>query len=191
MTPGTLRNVVNLVLFQIGWFACVLSAASGSAWLGILTVVAIVVWHLRIARRLSQELALLSMVGVIGFMFESLQRYYDILVYAPRDAATALAPLWMAALWINFATTLNLSLRWFKQRKLLAVAAGAVAGPIAYYGGMNLGALTMPQATVALSSLAIGWGLIFPLCLWLADRFDGFGDTRDRSYFPVQETPRV
>ena len=91
MTNTTRLNVVNLVLFQIGWFACVLSAAAGSAWIGIVTVTAIVAWHLRIARRPAQELALLLMVGAIGFIFESLQRYYGILVYGSHAAAAGLA----------------------------------------------------------------------------------------------------
>ncbi len=51
------RTLVNFVAFQAGWFACVLSAANGRPWLGVLVVGLIVALHLRTARRAQSRTA--------------------------------------------------------------------------------------------------------------------------------------
>ena len=48
--------IINFVLFQIGWFACVLGAAKQMPWLGVITVAAILVWHLSQAKQAKPEL---------------------------------------------------------------------------------------------------------------------------------------
>jgi hypothetical protein len=35
----------NFVAFQTGWFACVLGAANGMPWLGVIVAVLVVGWH--------------------------------------------------------------------------------------------------------------------------------------------------
>ena len=45
MKMSTTMIVSNFVLFQIGWFACVLSAAAHQPWFGILVTTAVVVTH--------------------------------------------------------------------------------------------------------------------------------------------------
>ena len=48
-----------------------------------------------------------------------------------------IAPFWMLALWIAFATTLNHSMRWLMHRPVVAAIGGAVFGPLAYLAGRN------------------------------------------------------
>jgi len=38
--------ILNFILFQIAWFACVLGAANAMPWLGVLVTVVILIWHL-------------------------------------------------------------------------------------------------------------------------------------------------
>lgn len=45
MKMSTTMIVSNFVLFQIGWFACVWSAAQHQPWLGMLVTMGIVVAH--------------------------------------------------------------------------------------------------------------------------------------------------
>jgi hypothetical protein len=80
-------------------------------------------------------------------------------------------------MWTLFATTLNVSLNWLKSRHLLAVAFGAVGGPLAYYGGMKLGAVSFPDFGIAMAALALGWAAIMPTLMWLGQRFDGINVT--------------
>jgi len=167
-------NILNFIMFQTGWFACVLGAANGMGWLGIVVVSLLVIIHLAMARQRLAELALLATVGLLGFLWESIIASQGLLVFEPVARASNLAPYWMAALWVIFATTLNLSLAWLKYRKLFAVILAAIAGPLAYLAGMRLGALEIPELMTAMLVLAAGWALLFPLSLLLAQRLDGF-----------------
>jgi hypothetical protein len=81
-------------------------------------------------------------------------------------------------MWMLFATTLNLSLRWLKGRMLLAAVCGAVAGPLAYLGGEALGGVRFTDPTAGLAALAFGWSVLLPLLMTAAERLDGFAPAR-------------
>jgi hypothetical protein len=176
--------VLNFILFQAGWFALVIGAAQGFAWAGALAAGVIVAAHLVRAARPRAEATLLLLAGLIGVVFDTALAASGAIVLAAGAWIPGLAPYWMAALWLNFATTLNVSLAWLKSRLLLAVAAGAIGGPLAYYGGEKLGALELASPAPALAALAIGWGIITPLLLVLARRFDGYGREAGASVRP-------
>jgi hypothetical protein len=74
----------------------------------------------------------------------------------------------MVMLWVNFAITLNVSLRRLHGRYLLSALLGAVGGPAAYYGGAGLGAMTAIPDTVSLIVLAIVWGVVVPALFRIA-----------------------
>jgi len=49
---------------------------------------------------------------------------------------------------VNLATTLNVSMAWLRGRYALAAIFGAFGGPLAYYSGAKLGAMTrLPDST--------------------------------------------
>jgi hypothetical protein len=52
-------KIVNFVGFQSGWFACVLGAAAGCPWLGLVVVAGVVALHLALRRPRGPELRLL------------------------------------------------------------------------------------------------------------------------------------
>jgi hypothetical protein len=83
-------------------------------------------------------------------------------------------PVWMVALWAAFATTLNVSLRAYRHRYAVGAAIAAVGAPLAYEAGAALGALQWVQATPALLLVAGGWGVLMPVLMRTAQRFDGF-----------------
>jgi hypothetical protein len=80
-----------------------------------------------------------------------------------------LSPPWMAALWPNFVTTLHTSLGWLAGRYRLAALLGAVGGPLSYYAGARLGALTFPSdPTFSLIVLAAVWSVAMLVLLKFA-----------------------
>ena len=85
----------------------------------------------------------------------------------------SLAPYWIITMWMLFATTLNVSLRWLRGREALAVVFGLVGGPLTYLAGQKLGGITLVNETAALVALAIGWAVIMPILLRLSAIFDG------------------
>ena len=171
--PDASGVIVNFVAFQVGWFACVLGAAHGWPWTGTAVAAAVVALHLQRAARPVEELKLVSVALAIGVLWDSLLINLDLIEFSSGTLIEGVAPQWILALWALFATTLNVSLRWLKHRRLVAVLLGVAAGPLSYWAGARLGALELIDPVPALTALAIGWALMTPLLLALAQRFDG------------------
>ncbi len=171
---GTNQITANFLLFQAGWLVCVVGGATPWYWVGPVMVIAILALHLRQASWPLKELKLVAVALLVGTFWDSLLVAYEVLDYHYGTIGSRLAPAWIIAMWALFATTLNVSLRWLRGRWFIAAGLGALGGPLAYYAGTRLGAVTMPDQTQALLALAMGWALIMPLLLRLAQRFDGF-----------------
>jgi hypothetical protein len=174
MAMGTMMVVSNFVLFQIGWFSCVLSAAAHQPWIGLLMTTGIVVIHMLRAPIPMMELKLVLLALAIGLVFDSLLVWQGWLQYSSGIVFSNVAPYWIVAMWGLFATLLNVSLRWMRGRWVLAIVFGAAGGPAAYYGGLRLGALEFGNMPAGLTALAIGWAVLTPLLLALSSRFDGY-----------------
>jgi len=84
-----------------------------------------------------------------------------------------MAPYWITALWILFAATLNVMLRWLRGRELTSIVLGGLGGPLAFYSGSRLGAVSFQSPWIALSLQALGWAVVTPLLVGLSQRFDG------------------
>ena len=170
------RLVVNFILFQIGWFACVIGAAKQMPWFGVATVLAIVIWHLTQAKQAKKELQLLIIALVIGGTFDQIMLNHQLITYQAHGWSSMLVPVWILALWAEFVTVLNVSLRWMKGRWLVAVLFGAIGGPLAYMGAEKLGAVTLNHLPISYVVLSLGWACLTPLLLKLSQKFDGFVD---------------
>ncbi len=164
----------NFLAFQVGWFACVLGGANGLPWLGAVTVLILVILHSYIAVRPLDELKLIGAAAMVGFTWDSLLVSAGWLEYPSGLLLAGTAPYWMVAMWANFATTLNVSMRWLKGRWALAAAFGAVGGPLAYYAGAKLGGVVFVEPLAALTALAVGWSVLMPVLTFLATRLNGY-----------------
>lgn len=167
--------MLNVLLFQVGWFACVLTAAAGRPAIGAVAAVAIMTLHILRAPVPRRELSLVLSGLTIGAVWESLLVRSDLLRYEAGVIVSWAAPFWIILMWGLFATLPNISLRWLRGHRLIAALAGLAGGPLAFYSGYRLGALQFGNEPLALAILAVGWAVLTPLLLALAERFDGYG----------------
>ena len=166
--------LLNIILFQIGWFACVLSGAAGIPRAGVAVAALVITLHLLRSVEKHKEAVLILLAMTIGAVWDSLLVFTGLLGYASGVLVPATAPYWIVIMWGLFATTINVSLRWLKHNYMLAALFGAAGGPLAYYSGQQLGALYFPDAYTALASLALGWAVLTPLLMHLSNKLDGF-----------------
>ena len=169
--PGTPLVLLNIAVFQVGWFSCVLGAARGRPWLGLAVVAIIVAGWLASAPRPSALLQLTVLTALVGYSWDSWLTVSGLIGYQ-AGPLSPLAPLWILALWLLLATTLHVSLRWLQFKLPLAAVLGALSAPLAYVGAARLGALTLVRFQPALWALALGWALLLPLLLLLARRLN-------------------
>ena len=166
--------LINIIGFKIGWVSSVMGAAAQMPWLGPAVFALVAFLHLRQAQRPELELGLVVTAGAIGICFDSFIVAMGWVTYPSGQLSPILAPYWIVTMWMLFATTLNRSMAWLKGRSVLAVILGGIAGPASYYAGNKLGAIEFVAPLPALAALAIGWAVIMPLLMTLAERLDGF-----------------
>ena len=178
----TARKILNVTLFNVGWFACVLGAAADRFWVGPLAVAGIFAVDLWLCRHRRAELTLIAASMVIGFACDSLLILLGVHEPRRRLLPQPLTTVWLVAMWGNFAPLLSVSLRWLRGRLLLAAVLGAIGGPLAYYSGQQLGALSLGDPVIRSSALlAVAWAGAVPLLVWLSDALEGRLATMVRS----------
>jgi len=164
-----LRVIVNYLGLQLGWLACAWGAGNGYPWLGPGVVLIHMGIHLYWSRERQREAIFIVLVALIGMIVDSLQKITGLVNYAADYAALPwLAPAWIVAMWVLFATALNSSLQWLNNRYLLAALLGGIFGPLSYRAGAAFGAATFPFGEISgLIILAVIWGLVMPLLVWI------------------------
>lgn len=151
------RLLANAILFQLGWFACVLGG--DGPWLLVVAVALAV--HLFWVSSWPAEGKLLLSVFLFGSAVDSFLLHLGVFDFGePRT----LIPLWLASLWLLLGTTLNHCLAWSAQPWWRASLLGAVGGPMAYYAGAQLGGVQLPLGNVTtLGLLAVIWAIVLPV----------------------------
>ncbi len=177
-------KAINFIGFQLGWLACVLGGANGWPWLGVLLSVLILSWHFNKAGSARQEAYLLLLVTLIGGTFDQLLLSLELVAYPAADWPGRLLPIWMGMLWMLFASTLNVSLRWLRDHRLVSSVFGLIGGPLAYFAASRLGAvLLLHNATLLI--IGVVWAVWMPGMLWLSTRMDGYARLNEPAEGPA------
>jgi hypothetical protein len=157
--------LLTFLSLQAGWFACVLGAAAGRPIMGVLVVFLVVVAHVvRSGDRRSLALTLAA-AAVVGLVLDGSLTLAGVLTFPAHASLGWPVPLWMLALWVNFALAID-ALAWLGRRPVAAMLAGAIGGPLSYLAGARLGAVTLgPSEPVALAAVGVAWMVAMPLLL--------------------------
>ncbi|WP_369302548.1 DUF2878 domain-containing protein [Pseudomonas sp. N2-5-1-1] len=157
-----LKSLANAVLFQCGWFACVLGG--DSEWL--LVVGAVLAIHLLWISSWSREGQVILAVTLFGTVVDTALRTFGVFHFSFPGP---LIPFWLVLLWALLATTLRHCLAWSAQPWWRASVLGAVGGPLSYYAGSQLAGVGFGYGTApTLIGLALLWALVFPMLHWIA-----------------------
>lgn len=184
-------KLINFLAFQLGWFGCLLTVRKSDASFGIGIVTAILLLHLVLSTDSRREALLILVTIAIGAVMDGVNIAAGLFVVGTPNVASWLPPTWLLAIWALFATTLNSSLAWLQGKLWLSAVFAAVAGPASYLAGARLTRSQIsfpipgqadaflewsPERVFAWPSgrplliLAIEWGVVFPLLLWVARR---------------------
>ncbi len=172
--PSNKLIIFNIITFQLLWFACVLSAKAGLSLAALLLVLTYTAAHLQWIEGWHQTLPVLLTV-LVGSLFDQTGYAMGWISFAHHQTWNSYLPLWMIALWLSFACTLNVSLRWLHFKPLLAGILGGVLGPLAYMGAAALDAVVLPSR-FSLAWVAFEWAVAMPLLLWIRQTFNQADD---------------
>lgn len=170
-TPHPGAIALSLILYHVAWLACVKEPTLGIGGLGLVTVALSTVLHLALFPQRAQLLRTAALASVWGLFADAVLMWTGVLVFASPIAVGWLPPVWMVALWWNFGLLCVAALDWLAKKPLWAVLFGVVGGPLAYYGGAAMGAVTFGVSLpVAMTAVAVEWGLT----MWLWTRIKSF-----------------
>ncbi|OUM07366.1 hypothetical protein BW686_10630 [Pseudomonas syringae] len=159
-----LKTLANALLFQVGWFACVLGG--NSYWL--LIAVGVLAVHVLWTSSWAAEGRLILAVTLVGVVIDSALMALGVFDFGVEGY---LLPLWLAVLWAVMGTTLNHCLAWTAKPRWRAAVLGAIGGPMSYYAGSQLAQVHLPLGMwPSMTVLALVWAGVFPLLQWLAAR---------------------
>ena len=161
-----LKTVANAVLFQCGWFACVLGGDGPWLLVGLAVLSVHVLW----VSSLADDGMLIVSVTIAGTLLDTLLRTLGVFHFSEPGP---LIPFWLMLLWALLATTLRYCLAWSARPGWLASLLGAVGGPLSYYAGSQLAGVSFGYGTAAtLIGLALLWAMMFPLLHGVAGRLE-------------------
>lgn len=151
------KTIANALLFQIGWFACLLG---GTSW-WLLVAVAVLLVHFIWISSWGDEGKLVITVMLAGGALDSFLLQLRIF-RLPGDPD--LIPLWLLLAWALFGTTLNHCLIWARKWWWLAALTGSIAGTFAYWLGAQLTEFRLGLGNaMTLVIVASIWAFLFPL----------------------------
>lgn len=167
-----MRNIVIAMVFQVGWFACVLSGAHGQVLNALAAAAVVVACNLWLTRkRLAQELRLIAWCTLVGLLLETANLATGVFKPVVPSAHPWLCPVWLLLLWTMFATVLRGPLGWLSGRYGLSALLGALFAAPNYVAGARLGAVTLnANGVFSVAMLVVLWALAMPLLVWLAGR---------------------
>ena len=152
------KLLLNALLFQAGWFACVFAARE--PWLLAVAALALLAHFLWVGRW-AAEGRLVASVLIAGSALDSFLLQLGVFDFG---AERVLVPLWLALLWALLATTLNHCLAWTARPWWLGSLLGAVAGPLSYWAGASIAGVSLPLGSIPTLLLLAGlWALLMPV----------------------------
>lgn len=169
LNPTALKNLANVLGFQLTWWALVLSASRGIEYVGWAVAVLFLLTHFVFVvprPQLLSEKAFVLLTGALGWSLEHLLQLLGVV----RFETHPYAPAWLLFIWLGFAATLRHSFRGVLSNPWLAAALGAVFGPVSYLAGVPFGLLTFPSPSIGVAAYALLWGLGLFLYSWRTRR---------------------
>lgn len=176
-TPNQ-KNIINILLMQAVWFACVVG---GNLWGWAATLIFFGIYQAIIGSLRKEWLCILA-IAFIGLVVDSTLSKLQLMIYPDKSTMNWMPvsitsfisnfmhlPGWMAALWLAFATLFLHGFQWLHHRPLLAAAAGAVLGPANYYAGAQLHGVKLGMIlTSFFLCYGILWAIMMPLFINIA-----------------------
>lgn len=164
----------NAVSFQLVWIAAVAGAAQGWWWAGPAALAMFAAWQLPLSASPRADLRLMLIAALVGLVIDTIWVQAGLMRFETPEPWTATAPIWIVALWMGYALTLNHSLAALKRHLSWAALLGLIGGPLAYAIAENAwhAVQLQPPRWIALAALALAWGAVTPALSMAATHFD-------------------
>tara|TARA_B100001287_G_scaffold14305_1_gene10793 strand:+ start:3079 stop:3714 length:636 start_codon:yes stop_codon:yes gene_type:complete len=158
-----ISKFLNIIVFNLLWVGLVLGRES----LIYLTFPSLLIYLACLIHIGNLKLYQILLPALIGIAIDSSLTFFGIFIF---PESSLIIPFWLIVLWINFSTTLTLSLSFIGKNKLVAFGLGATALPFNYTVGERLGAVTFHEPYIfSILILVLVWSISFPILFIVSD----------------------
>ena len=166
-----MSSLLNFVLYEIGWLACMAGVSAGYPQLGVGSALFLLIVHLLLHRRPRRQLLMMTVSAATGLLVDSLLIMVGILRFPHAGPLPYLPPLWMTVLWAQFAMTFPGCLRWMYHRPAITATLTFVSVPFIFLSGQRMGVVSLPPSPiVALGLLGLTWAVAVPLLVRCSEK---------------------
>ena len=177
MTVNGVKPLINGVLFQAVWFACLLG---GNLWALVATTLYLLVHHYYFMRDRT-EWRLLAVFVLLGVILDG--ALFDFGVFSANQDMfwmRGLPPAWLLCLWLCVGTLFAHSLAFLRGRYWLSAGMGAIGPTLSYYTGAKIADISLAEPIwQSLMAVALIWSLVVPFGVYLVEKWRLF-EARDR-----------
>lgn len=169
MSWSILNRLFSTFFFYFAWVLCLNEAAKGKPTLGIILITLFVIYYLYTSAYRLADAILLSVVVLIGPISDVVYTKLGVLSYKSQyHLLPYLPPLWVFALWALFGVNIYL-FSWLGRHFYLAMALGAIGGPLSYLSVVKLGgASLLTSLPIMLITIGVVWSIFFPCSIMLS-----------------------
>lgn len=160
-----MKKIINFILFQLLWVACVLGADNQTIWPALSIILIMLVIFLLPAIRAKNDFIFILTCLVLGFILDSSLAYFNFIDYSFNYGFSRIAPLWILFLWVGFALTLNHSMAWIFNNAKLGYLLMALGPPLSYISAGKLGAVSINNMLLTSLLVSLSWMLVFKILL--------------------------
>lgn len=150
--------LLDIILFQIAWFACVLSSVSPFPLLLPLLGSFIILVRSASTQGITRLLPFAVSCLAMGLGGDACLVYLGFIDFSDYPSIFGV-PFWMLLLWLNFGLMLHPLFEWFLKDGRRCFLGFSLGGALAYYSGHKFGVLHFEQGWYSGLAVAIEWGL--------------------------------
>lgn len=168
MKRALVFTLINALIFQIGWFVCILG---GSGWAAVFTATVLAVHFLVSVQRFNDVVAIVLAI-LFGLGHDLVLIHTEQILFME---SAQLPPLWLMCVWALLGITLNHSLQWVYNRPVWSSLLGAIFAPLSYLAGVTWSSAEWSSPLVeVLPIIAALWLVILPLHRFLSLRISSY-----------------
>jgi len=157
--------VLNIILLNLLWFACVLGASNGLLWPSIVCLSLLLMFVVIYVGFNRKDMKVIVFSLLFGTLVDGYLQSSGLLIYAsPFHQLSYIPPVWIMFLWIGFGASIKTGMQWFLANPMIGTVIMTVGAPVSYFSASRLGAVVFTDWLEVMSLIAIAW-LIYFVCI--------------------------
>jgi len=174
-----LKNLLNLILFQSGWWTTVYLVESGSALTAFFVLITLGCFHLMCFSQKGETEFVLK-ATLMGYLSDTLLHVAGLISFLPP--VESFPHPWLFGIWFLLSCTLLHSMKWILDKKWPGILAAAFMGPLTYFlVAQKYSFISYPtQSLPTLLLQGLIWGILIYLFSKLTPKAKVMIDLKDR-----------